>query len=191
MKFEFRRFGIWLLIALILLGILGWKWSGSRAQSPVTSEESTLVSEEPANPDQEALPPEPTTPKDAMPPTNPAAKSLTNVLPQMPDLERIRQEVREDPHGTPPSLVQFATEVSDRLEEIHGDRQAESEFLRELLACSLPENPNSRPSSLQAFCFSTAKEMAEEIPELQGEVDAAESQLDPETMKLINSYLSE
>jgi hypothetical protein len=176
---------------LLILAVIGgglWLWLGRNkepdAPLPTVSREA-LPADHPSEPEPSAPKPTPVAPPPAAAPANP--RPVEHVLPPLPELEQIRREVGEDPHGTPPSLVAFATEVADRMEAAKGDREAEFKLLHELLACSVPNEQTRTAASVQAFCFSTAREISEEFPELKAELDTTESRMDREALNLLNA----
>lgn len=96
-------------------------------------------------------------PETARPETAPAVTDLA------PTTEALREEVRKNPHRTPPSLVKFAGDLADRMSAARTDEAKASQLLGEFEDCLQSE---SAPSSVRTVCLANAGRLARFHPGL-------------------------
>ena len=84
-------------------------------------------------------------------------------------IENIRQEVAENPHHTPPSLIAFAQHLAARMEHAEGssDSRAARVLFEELAQCMSTGHGAGRVPQLQVSCLTNAERLAIKYPELR------------------------
>jgi len=85
----------------------------------------------------------------------------------LPARDRIQEEISDNPHQTPVSLLQYAENIALKIEEATNDPEKAKALFTELETCVNDNSSRSAPS-LQALCLANADELALTHPELQG-----------------------
>jgi hypothetical protein len=85
----------------------------------------------------------------------------------VPGRDKIQEEIAENPHQTPVSLLQYAENIALKIEEATNDPEKAKALFTELENCVSDNSSRSAPS-LQALCLANADELALTHPELQG-----------------------
>jgi|GEM_PF-5002616 len=122
---------------------------------------------------------------------DPASDSSTVPL-EFPTLEKIRAETAENPHATPPSLIQFARDLAPRMAEALStqDPRGVRRMVFALKACALSDSKNALPQ-VQAMCISNWKRVVDarekDLPGLRNELNGSESRFSPEAQRLIDA----
>ena len=122
---------------------------------------------------------------------DPASDSSTVPL-EFPTLEKVRAETAENPHATPPSLIQFARDLAPRMEEALStqDPRVVRRMVFALKACALSDSKNALPQ-VQAMCISNWKRVVDarekEVPGLVEEWKRSENLLPQEARSLIDA----
>ncbi len=110
-------------------------------------------------------------------------KRMTPVEKLIPKIEDIREEIAQDPHQTPQSLLNFAVELSEKMDVALRSREASEFLLSELKDCTAGEKVKTAPSA-SAACIKNAYELSAKYDELRHEADLVNSQADPEAQKI-------
>jgi hypothetical protein len=111
---------------------------------------------------------------------------------EFPTLEKVRAETADNPHATPPSLIQFARDLAPRMEEALStqDPRVVRRMVFALKACALSDSKNALPQ-VQAMCISNWKRVVEarekEVPGLSDEWKRSENLLPQEARRLIDA----
>lgn len=120
-------------------------------------------------------------PKDSH--TDPSEPRLAPVAPSVGDL---RKQVEQDPHGTPPALLEFADEVASEMEGAFDSPENARSAVRMLEGCALPEAEAAIPQSAQALCAENIKRLAERYPEeLRADWERVRAQLPARVLQLL------
>ncbi len=83
----------------------------------------------------------------------------------LPTLSRIREEVAADPHGTPASLLIFASQLSPRLKVAMNNEAEANLFVSDLESCVLSD-VELTPSTVRALCIRHVKLLQRRFPSL-------------------------
>lgn len=104
-----------------------------------------------------------------------------------PALDQVREEVRQNPHHTAPTLVSFARSLAPKMEAAqHSPEKARSLF-EELRNCALGYAKAGEQSlaSVQALCLHNAKRLSETHPGLAQGYRSLTQKASPEVMDLL------
>ncbi|MFL5814112.1 MAG: hypothetical protein ACJ763_11090 [Bdellovibrionia bacterium] len=98
-----------------------------------------------------------------------AKKGSTGKL-DFPTLREVREQVAQDPHHTPPALIQFAKELSAHAENAKQSPASAQEFFGTLEDClAQGKDPSETvPVPAQLACLTTAEEFAKLYPKELG-----------------------
>lgn len=104
---------------------------------------------------------------------------------QIPTQELLRDEIQKDPHSTPPSLLEFANDLTPRLKRALRSEQDASRFFGELRECAESDQSRAVPLTVQAICLSNALVLTDRYPNLRGEYTHLLAHVDQEVIHLI------
>ncbi len=107
-----------------------------------------------------------------------------------PKLDSIRDAIKENPHVTPPSVVEFAASLGERMKDAIESEDAAKDLYPELQNCAQDLPKGSFAFTPRAMCYSDAEQLSKQYPSLQGEFEKLKEGLDPE-LKQKFSKLSE
>jgi hypothetical protein len=128
----------------------------------------------------------------SMPSNSQASTSGSGKL-EFPSLKAVREQVAQDPHGTPPALLQFARDLSARAEAAKGSPETAKAFFETLEECLDNEKgqEDSVPVAAQTLCLTEAEEFAKLYPDALGpRLEPLEKNASPE-LKRIRKALSQ
>ena len=191
----------WLGLAGALVIIGGALYSGLRREAPEAAaprtgvDESVLASASPS-PGGLSESPLPSPSVDVVSPqeaeVEDAAENSSIAPLEFPTLEKVRAETAENPHATPPSLIQFARDLAPRMEEALSsqDPRVVRRMVFALKACALSDSKNALPQ-VQAMCISNWKRVVEarekEVPGLRDELSRSKNLIPPDAQRLIDA----
>jgi hypothetical protein len=89
---------------------------------------------------------------------HPGANSLSP-----PSLKVLRMEVKNNPHATPPSLLEFAARLAERMEAANSSVEIASTVFKELEACITNEELREA-TSVQALCLEATSRLSKSYP---------------------------
>jgi len=108
-------------------------------------------------------------------------------LPSMPSLQKIRTEVDEDPHGTPPSILEFALGLAGAMERALSEQRDAPKVFDYMSSCAT-QSEKEVTDSLQVICASNAFRLSEKYPELfRHRYDEMISKLSPRTKEILDA----
>lgn len=100
-----------------------------------------------------------------------------------PDLAEVVAQAAQDPHTTPPALVQFAADLAPGMAAaLHTEANAQT-FFSTLEDCALATR-RPAPRTARALCLSNAAILSQTHPALQPRYAALASRLDPDIVRL-------
>jgi hypothetical protein len=99
-----------------------------------------------------------------------------------PRTDEVREEVRKNPEGTPPSLVLFASRMSQRFQIAKLSQSNAMGFFEELSSCLDPTSPIA--TTAKAFCLSEGERLAHYYPVLRNNYDVLALKASPEVRNL-------
>jgi hypothetical protein len=76
-----------------------------------------------------------------------------------PTLAKVAEEVRQDPHSTPPSLLRFASDLGAQMNEAIQSESSAKAFFSQLEECIRGQGGQATAKSAQAICLSDAKRL--------------------------------
>jgi hypothetical protein len=91
------------------------------------------------------------------------SESVVNLAPAE---EVLREEVKKDPHHTPPSVLSFAIELGQKMDNATESSEKATKLFNELSDCVNSEAFRSRPS-IRAICLSNAGRLSRRVPALE------------------------
>ena len=194
-RFKGLRGWIWAAIAaLVLFGLVQWKGGKERrAQSNAESLTSTQPQTESAPDSEGPAAPDASAPSSSSEePTADEGKISDAPRLEFPTLEKVREEVKANPHATPPSLVQFARDLAPQMEEALKAEEPKvvKRMAFALKACALSDSRNALPQ-VQALCISNWKRLVEarekDVAGLRDELKRSESRFPAEAQRLIDA----
>lgn len=101
----------------------------------------------------------------------------------MPPLAKVRAEVSQNPHRTPPSMVVFAHNVGVRLKLALHNEAAATALFSELEACATGQGHESI-DSVAAFCILQARLLSKKFSSLKARLDSIESRASSEARRI-------
>jgi hypothetical protein len=104
-----------------------------------------------------------------------------------PTLREVREQVAQDPHHTPPALIQFAKDLSAHAEQAKQSPASAQEFFGTLEDClSQGKDPGEAvPVPAQLTCLTTAEEFAKLYPnELGARLKPLQQNASPELKRI-------
>lgn len=81
-----------------------------------------------------------------------------------PALEAVRAEVARDPHGTPPTLLAFASRMADRMEVALASEAEATRFFGELDDCVQDQSPATGLPQTRLSCLANAGRLSRKYP---------------------------
>lgn len=105
-----------------------------------------------------------------------------------PSVAQLRDEVAQDPHKTPDSLLRFGAQVGARMKEANQSESLARDFLGELGDCARAKT-GSVPVQSQALCLDAAQSLAKKWPSLQAPVKELFKSANPDAVRLLTSPL--
>ncbi len=91
-------------------------------------------------------------------------EKTTNEEKKPPLLSTLRDEIKQNPHVTPQSLIEYAQNIGKRMEAALSSNYNAINLFDELKECVESQDYQGSPS-LQAFCISSAERLAQAHPE--------------------------
>ena len=104
----------------------------------------------------------------------------------LPRIEDVRSEAEKEPHQTPPSLIRFAAEMSEKMDIALQSKEAGQFLLNELLDCTSNEKTKTTASTAAA-CIKNAYELSSKYEDLSQDADRVKMRADPEAQRIYNS----
>lgn len=104
-----------------------------------------------------------------------------------PSMRDVREQVEQDPHHTPPALIQFAKEITAQAQAAKQSPESAKAFFGQLEDCvrSGRGEGDSVPVPAQTLCLTTAEEFAKLYPnELGQRLPALEQGASPEVKRI-------
>jgi hypothetical protein len=105
------------------------------------------------------------------------------VIESAPTLDKARDEVGENPHVTPKSLISFARELGPRMEMAMKSSEAADTLFTELEECAGSPRGRLNPSA-QALCLVDMRDLAKKYPDLRPREKAVSEKADAGVLKL-------
>lgn len=95
-----------------------------------------------------------------------------------PTVERVRQEVKQNPHALPPSLIDFSAKIASLMQKALNSSKEAAEALPKLRGCALAPSADLVESA-RASCLVNIGRLAKKFPELKHEHESILSAADP------------
>lgn len=177
---ERNRKGFVLLVSVVLIAVIcSWVSAGPEERS--AAEESSVATRE-----QPRMMPS----AEGSFYTNAASRDTvdgghTRAAPSVlaaPSVDQVRQEVAENPHHTPRSIIAYAAELGPKMERALESEEVALAFFEELKTCCLN---STLPVVIQAICLSNAQVLMEAHATLEGPFVSLKGQARAEAVKLI------
>lgn len=143
------------VLALIAAGLIYYGMTQKQASGPSTLKQT------PAQPVLTPISVPSATPP-VVPSPNDAAAAENPIDP--PTLRQAREEVGQDPHRTPPSLVRFAQELARKEDLAKGSPAVAESLFSDLERCMQPRS-EAVPPQAQVVCVTTAEELSQRDPD--------------------------
>jgi hypothetical protein len=89
----------------------------------------------------------------------------------LPENQEVLEEIRNNPHETPASLVEFASQIGKKMELAIKDPRAAKELVKELETCAEKAKQDSAKMTLEVFCIEQATKLSNRHRELQETVE--------------------
>ncbi len=102
---------------------------------------------------------------------------------EAPKAETVYKEVENDPHVTPPSLLNFAAELGAKLKEALHDESKAAPLFAELEQCALKDGKEANPSA-QALCLDNARRLGTQYPKLSARFEELKEKSNPEIVRM-------
>lgn len=104
---------------------------------------------------------------------------------KIPPADKILDQVKKDPHATPPALVQFSLDLGDKMDAAQNSEPKARALFQELEDCTLGGAQQGR-NSIQALCLLNAKRLGNTFPSLARDYEQLERRSDPRTVDMIH-----
>lgn len=101
-----------------------------------------------------------------------------------PTISTLRDEVRKDPHSTPHSLLRFGVDIGVRMEAAKSNPAEAQKLLGELKTCVTSDQGGDSPVQARALCLVSARELAQQWPGMQDDVEKLVKDADPQIIEL-------
>jgi len=101
-----------------------------------------------------------------------------------PSMDTLRDEVEENPHGTPPALLAFAEKMAVQMEEAELSQDKAKIFFTELEDCVLNQK-DKNAVSVQAICLMNAEDLSEVYPDLAGKYQGLRKGASMEVLRML------
>ena len=104
-----------------------------------------------------------------------------------PTTSTLREEVKKDPHSTPPSLLRFAVDIGVRMKAAKTNNAEAQKLLGELKTCVTSDQDGNSPARARALCLVSARELAQQwpsMPEMKDDVEKLVKGTDPQIIEL-------
>jgi cell division protein FtsN len=82
-----------------------------------------------------------------------------------PQVAQIRDEVTQNPHVTPQTLLAFAEQVASSMEGAFASKETRFEVSRQLIACARDGQSKGSARAARALCLSNLERLKERFPE--------------------------
>jgi hypothetical protein len=99
-----------------------------------------------------------------------------------PSMDQVRQEVADNPHRTPISIIDFAAKLGTQMERALESEEIALSLFDELKKCALN---SSLPTSIQTICLSNAQILKNIHSKLEVEYVSLKEQVSPEAVRLL------
>lgn len=111
-----------------------------------------------------------------------APHELKRMRESLPLTEEVREEVEENPHRTPPSLLKFAKALSPLMEKGLKDEHDAAILMNALRDCALTE---SSAQAARVLCVTNSERLAQNHQLLKAKADDLRARVDPEVKKIL------
>ncbi len=199
-----KRIAALLVFLVALVGVTSWLLSKSSSQIPsndsnpsgaggaeVSASASPQARSSEAGQESaiSAVPSPTAAPVAAASPSKDAAEGALHV----PSQKAIRGEIERNPHGTPPSIIEFGQSLARRLEEAKQSPEQGKLFFEQVEVCALGKSPSGEPldapNSVLALCALKAQQLSRVFPEdFQERYNDLQQQLTPQVRQLISAF---
>jgi hypothetical protein len=99
-----------------------------------------------------------------------------------PHVDEVREEIRKNPEATPPSLILFASRMSQRFQIARLSQNNATGFFEELNSCLDPAS--SIATTAKAFCLTEGERLTHYFPVLRANYDLLALRASPEVRNL-------
>jgi hypothetical protein len=103
-----------------------------------------------------------------------------------PSLAQVREEIQENPHVTPRSILAFASTLAPKIELALRSEEKATQVLEELEDCVLRMRGDS-PVAIRAICLSNARFLGKRFPGLQPKIEALLEKSDSDSLRLLRA----
>jgi hypothetical protein len=176
----------WIFFLIVAIGVALYLFRENK--SPVHDEAAPISVPDEAQPAGDSL-----TPSIETAPERPADNSKISATPEpyaskprlnqvIPTLEEIRNEVTEDPHNTPKSLIGFSIDIGERMRSVKNESEA-TDLFREFEDC-LFHKSNSSAQSIQALCLLNARRLSDQYKDLKNSYVALATRADRRVLEM-------
>jgi len=107
---------------------------------------------------------------------------LSTLRSNLPDKEKVNEEVSANPHRTPESLTNFAKSMAPLMEKARNDDKNAKVLVDELSNCALDE---SAAHAARALCVTNSEDLARTHTQLESKVNDLRSNVSPEVRSLL------
>lgn len=101
----------------------------------------------------------------------------------LPAIEKIKEEVRSNPHATPPSLLKFAQSMYPLMEKALKDEGDARVLINALQDCALDE---SSAHAARVLCVTNSERLAVKHRDLRSKAGKIRANVDPQVKKILN-----
>lgn len=122
--------------------------------------------------------------QESFPRASPKELEVGSVRSWAPDLETVREEVSQNPHSTPQSLVRFAEKLGPLMERALQEVTFAEKLAEEFQLCAWDE---SIPTSARALCLSDAENLANVHLSLREKTNEIRRGASQEVIRLVDS----
>jgi hypothetical protein len=96
-----------------------------------------------------------------------------------PSASVLREEIKQNVHVTPPSLLRFGTDLGVRMKDAKRSEPAAISLLAELKTCARPAQIDESPVQTRALCLVSARELEQAWPNLHGPTSGSPGRQNP------------
>lgn len=97
------------------------------------------------------------------------------------NLEQIRDEAKNNPHRTPPSVIRTALEIGSAYDSVKTQEEAQ-QFIEKMKSCAHKDEETYTP--IKASCLHYARKIADRYPELEPIYKDLRASTSPEALKV-------
>lgn len=170
---------VYLLAILVIVAGLSL-WNRGNVQNATTPETTAVKIETPTVSADEQPTISATPPSNGNKPAQPTQADPIEAV-KAPETHDYREEAAKDPHSTPPSLLAFADQMADAMDEAKKDEQKGSALFSKLDTCVMGDGP----SPARALCAENAKRLAKMYPSLKTSLDDLMKKMPEDVARLV------